>query len=95
MRRPDESSGALGLDRAAVAGVVASLGDRPEVVVAAAARSVQDGAFDPGISLEGLREGAIGFAWISPEVGQGANARLQSIEDRVRAGTAGVPSVAP
>lgn len=75
--------------------MLALLRTRPEVVVAAAARSVQDGAFDPGIALEGLREDAIGFAWISPEVGQGANARLQSIEDRVRAGTAGVPSVAP
>jgi basic membrane lipoprotein Med (substrate-binding protein (PBP1-ABC) superfamily) len=75
--------------------MLALLRTRPEVVVAAAARSVQDGAFDPGIALEGLREDAIGFAWISSEVGQGANARLQSIEDRVRAGTADVPSVAP
>jgi basic membrane lipoprotein Med (substrate-binding protein (PBP1-ABC) superfamily) len=75
--------------------MLAILRTRPEVVVAAAARSVQDGAFDPGIALEGLREDAIGFAWISPEVGQSANARLQSIEDRVRAGTVDVPSVAP
>jgi hypothetical protein len=75
--------------------MLAVLRTRPEVVVAAAARSVQDGAFTPGIALEGLGEDAIGFAWVSAEVGQGANTRLQSIEDRVRAGTANVPSVAP
>lgn len=75
--------------------MLAVLRTRPDVVVAQAARSVQDGAFVPGIALEGLRDDAIGFAWISPAVAPSAVIRLQSIEDAVRAGTAAVPSVAP
>jgi basic membrane lipoprotein Med (substrate-binding protein (PBP1-ABC) superfamily) len=77
------------------ASMLALLRTRPEVVVAAAARSVQDGAFEPGIALDGLREDAIGFASISPAVAQTTITRLQSIEDTVRAGTADIPSVAP
>jgi hypothetical protein len=82
---------------ARLAGVtmLALLRTRPEVIVAAAARSVQDGAFAPGIALEGLREDAIGFAWVSPAVAQGAITRLQSIEDTTRAETADIPPVAP
>jgi hypothetical protein len=68
---------------------------RPEVVVAQTARSVQDGAFDPGIALEGLREDAIGFDWVSPVLAPRAVTRLQSIEFTVRAETADIPSVAP
>ena len=68
---------------------------RPEVVVAATARSVQDGSFDPGIALEGLREDAIGFDWVSPALSARAFTRLQSIEDTVRAETAHIPAVAP
>jgi hypothetical protein len=77
------------------ADMLALLGPRPAVVVAEAARSVQDGVFDPGRWLEGLREDAIGFGWISPEVPPGEVDRLQHVEDRVRAETAPVPSVAP
>jgi hypothetical protein len=77
------------------ADMLALLRPRPAVVVAEGARSVQDGVFDPGAWLEGLREDAIGFAWISPEVAAGAVDRLQHVEDRVRAETAPVPSVAP
>jgi hypothetical protein len=81
--------------RLAGAAMLGILETRPEVVVAATARSVQDGAFEPGIALEGLREDAIGFDWISPALTQGGFARLQAIEDNVRAETAAVPSVAP
>ncbi|MEP6641887.1 MAG: hypothetical protein ABJB93_08275 [Gaiellales bacterium] len=81
--------------RLAGAEMLALLRTRPGVVVAAAARSVQDGAFDPGIALEGLREDAVGFTWISPAVAQDTITRLQSIEDTARAGTADIPSVAP
>jgi hypothetical protein len=81
--------------RLAGAAMLALLRTRPEVVVAAAARSVQDGAFDPGIALEGLREDAIGFTWISPAVARDTITRLQSIEDTARAETADIPSVAP
>jgi hypothetical protein len=77
------------------ADMLALLGPRPAVVVAEGARSVQDGVFEPGAWIEGLREDAIGFAWISPEVAAGAVDRLQHVEDRVRAETAPVPSVAP
>jgi hypothetical protein len=45
--------------------------------------------------LEGLREDAIGFDWVSPTLPQTAVGRLQHVEDAVRAGTANVPSVAP
>jgi hypothetical protein len=77
------------------ADMLALLGPRPAVVVAESARSVQDGVFDPGLWLEGLRDDAIGFAWISPEVTPAAVDRLQHVEDRVRAETAPVPAVAP
>ena len=76
--------------------MLAVLRTRPEVVVAAAARSVQDGAFDPGIALEGLREDAIGFAWVSPALAAGRRTRgCSRSRTAVRAGTAHVPSVAP
>jgi hypothetical protein len=77
------------------ADMLAVLRPRPSVVVAESARSVQDGVFDPGAWLEGLREDAIGFAWISPAVPPDAVDRLQHVEDRVRAETAPVPDVAP
>jgi hypothetical protein len=77
------------------ADMLALLGPRPAVVVAEGARSVQDGVFDPGTWLEGLRDDAIGFAWISRAVAAGAVDRLQHVEDRVRAETAPVPDVAP
>ena len=73
------------------ADMLALLGPRPAVVVAESARSVQDGVFDPGVWLEGLRDDAIGFAWISPAVTPAAVDRLQHVEDRVRAETAPVP----
>ena len=71
------------------------LGPRPSVVVAEAARSVQDGVFGPGVWLEGLRDDAIGFSWVSPSLSPAALDRLQHVEDRVRAETAPVPLVAP
>lgn len=71
------------------------LGPRPAVVVAETARSVQDGIFQPGIALEGLRDDAVGFAWISPALPPAAVHRLQDIEDTVRAETAPVPTIAP
>jgi hypothetical protein len=77
------------------ADMLALLGPRPAVVVAESARSVQDGVFDPGTWLEGLGDDAIGFSWISPAVSPAAVDRLQHVEDRVRAGTAPVPAVAP
>jgi hypothetical protein len=77
------------------AAMLAVLRTRPAVVVAETARSVQDGAFDPGIALEGLREDAIGFDWISPAVAQRNFTRLQAIEDTVRGETVQIPSVAP
>jgi hypothetical protein len=75
--------------------MLAVLGPRPAAVVAQTARSVQDGIFQPGIVLEGLREDAIGFSWVSPAVAPAAFDRLQSIEDTVRAETAPIPSTAP
>ena len=77
------------------ADMLALLGPRPAVVVAEAARSVQDGVFDPGLWLEGLRDEAIGFSWVSPSLAPAALDRLQHVEDRVRAETAPVPPVAP
>jgi hypothetical protein len=77
------------------ADMLAVLGPRPAVVVAEGARSVQDGVFDPGVWLEGLRDDAVGFAWISPAVTPPALDQLQHVEDRVRAETAPVPAVAP
>jgi hypothetical protein len=81
--------------RLAAARMLALLGPRPAVVVAETARSVQDGIFQPGVALEGLREDAIGFRWIAPEVPPGAVDRLQHVEDAVRAETAPVPALAP
>ena len=77
------------------ADMLALLGPRPSVVVAEAARSVQDGVFDPGVWLEGLRDDAIGFSWVSPALAPAGLDRLQHVEDRVRAETAPVPPVAP
>ena len=75
--------------------MLAVIGPRPAVVVAAAARSVQDGVFQAGSFLEGLRQDAIGFAWVSPSLAPAAFDRLQTVEDAVRAETAPVPTVAP
>ena len=66
-----------------------------ETTVAEAARNVQDGIFEPGVALEGLRDDAIGFGWISPALAPATVDRLQHIEDGVRAESAGVPAVAP
>jgi hypothetical protein len=82
-------------ERLAGARMLAVLGPRPAVVVAETARSVQDGVFEPGSFMEGLRNDAIGFSWLSPSVSGPAFDRLQSIEDTVRAETAPVPTVAP
>jgi hypothetical protein len=81
--------------RLAGAHMLALLGPRPAAVVADTARSVQDGIFAPGIFLEGLRQDAIGFSWVSPSIAPAALDRLQSIEDAVRAETAPVPPIAP
>jgi hypothetical protein len=81
--------------RVAGARMLALLGPRPAVVVAKTVRSVQDGIFQPGVAIEGLREDAIGFPWISPAVSQATVDRLQHVEDTVRAETAPVPAVAP
>jgi hypothetical protein len=75
--------------------MLAVLKKRPEVVVTETARSVQDGIFQPGVAVAGLRQDAIGFAWISPSVPAAAVDRLQHVEDDVRAETAPVPSLAP
>ena len=93
--RPRGSAAVIAPRRLPGAEMLALLGARPAVVVAEGARSVQDGVFDPGTWLEGLREDAIGFRWISPAVAPGDLDRLQGVEDRVRAETAPVPSVAP
>lgn len=81
--------------RLAGARMLALLGPRPAVVVAETVRSVQDGIFQPGVALEGLREDAIGFPWISPALPPATVDRLQHVEDAVRAETAPVPAVAP
>jgi len=81
--------------RLAGAPMLAVLGPRPEVVVTATARTVQDGTFQAGIVLEGLREDAIGFDWVSPALAAATVDRLQHVEDAVRAETADVPAVAP
>ncbi len=75
--------------------MLALLGPRPAVVVAETVRSVQDGDLPAGGGHRGLREDAIGFAWISPAVSQATVDRLQHVEDTVRAETAPVPTVAP
>ncbi len=80
--------------RLAGARMLGLLGPRPAVVVAETVRSVQDGIFQPGVAVEGLREDAIGFSWISPAVSQAAVDRLQHVEDRVRAETAPIPALA-
>jgi hypothetical protein len=81
--------------RLAGAHMLAVLETRPAVVVTEAARSVQDGIFQPGVAVAGLRQDAIGFAWISPAVPAATIDRLQHVEDAVRAETAPVPSLAP
>jgi hypothetical protein len=81
--------------RLAGARMLAVLETRPAVVVTETARSVQDGIFQPGVAVAGLRQDAIGFAWISPAVPAATVDRLQHIEDDVRAETAPVPSLAP
>ena len=64
--------------------MLALLGPRPAVVVAETVRSVQDGIFQPGVAVEGLREDAIGFSWISPAVAPGQRSTGCSIvEDKV------------
>jgi hypothetical protein len=94
--RPDAPDAlVIAPQRLAGARMLALLGPRPAVVVADTARSVQDGIFQAGIYLEGLRDDAIGFSWVSPAVAPAAFDRLQSIEDTVRAETAPVPTVAP
>jgi basic membrane lipoprotein Med (substrate-binding protein (PBP1-ABC) superfamily) len=72
---------------------LAIVGPRPWVAVAAAARAVQAGRWEPGVMLEGLREDVLGIGWIAPSVSPSAVDRLQRIEDRVRAGQATVPPV--
>jgi hypothetical protein len=74
---------------------LAIVGPRPWVVVAAAARAVQADTWVPGVMLEGLRQDALGIAWISPSVPPSAVDRLQHIEDLIRAGQAQIPLVAP
>jgi hypothetical protein len=74
---------------------LAVIGPRPWVAVAAAARAVQSNRWTPGLMLQGLRQDVLGIAWISPAVPAGAVDRLQRIEDRIRAGQAAVPVVAP
>jgi hypothetical protein len=81
--------------RLAGARMLAQLGPRPEVVVAETARSVQDGIFQPGVAVEGLRDDAIGFSWIAPDVPAATVDRLQHVEDTVRAETAHVPALGP
>lgn len=81
--------------RLSEAHMLALLGPRPAVVVAETVRSVQDGIFQPGVAVEGLREDAIGFSWISPAVALTEVDRLQHVEDTVRAETAPVPTLAP
>ena len=94
--RPRGSSAAvIAPGRLPGANMLAVLGPRPSVVVAEAARSVQDGVFDPGVWLEGLRDDAIGFSWVSPSLSPAQRDRLQHVEDRVRAETAPVPLVPP
>jgi basic membrane lipoprotein Med (substrate-binding protein (PBP1-ABC) superfamily) len=74
---------------------LAVVGPRLAVVVAAAARLVQDGQFRPGVYTVGLGEDAVGIVWLSPSVGPAAAERLQRLEDAIRAGTAAIPAVAP
>ncbi|HEY3766746.1 MAG TPA: hypothetical protein VGL44_16400 [Gaiellales bacterium] len=94
--RPDAAGAqVIAPDRLAGAHMLGLLGPRPAVVVAETARSVQDGIFQPGIALEGLRDDAVGFAWISPALPPAAVRRLQDVEDTVRAETAPVPTIAP
>jgi hypothetical protein len=81
----------------AIAGAdqLAVVGPRPWVAVAAAARAVQAGRWEPGVMLEGLRQDVVGITWIAPSVPAPAVDRLQRIEDLIRAGEADVPLVAP
>jgi hypothetical protein len=45
--------------------------------------------------LQGLRQDVVGITWIAPSVPAPAVDRLQRVEDRIRAGQADVPLVAP
>jgi hypothetical protein len=74
---------------------LAVIGPRPWVAVAAAARAVQAGRWVPGVMLQGLRQDVVGITWIAPSVPAPAVDRLQRVEDRIRAGQADVPLVAP
>jgi hypothetical protein len=74
---------------------LAVVGPRPWVAVAAAARAVQAGRWEPGVMLEGLRQDVLGIGWLAPSVPADAIDRLQRIEDLIRAGQADVPLVAP
>jgi hypothetical protein len=94
-RPRDPGAQVIAPDRLRHTTMLAVLGTRPAVVVAAAARAVQDGTFQPGVAMEGLREDAIGFEWISPTVAAAAVDRLQHVEDRVRAEMVPIPAVAP
>jgi hypothetical protein len=94
-RPRDPGAQVIAPDRLRHATMLALLGPRPAVVVAAAARAVQDGTFQPGVAMEGLREDAIGFDWISSTVSAAAIDRLQHVEDAVRAETVPIPAVAP
>jgi basic membrane lipoprotein Med (substrate-binding protein (PBP1-ABC) superfamily) len=91
----DASGRLVAPERIAGADQLAVVGPRPWVAVAAAARSVQAGRWTPGVMLEGLRQDVLGISWISPSVSATAVDRLQRIEDRIRAGQADVPVVAP
>jgi hypothetical protein len=94
-RPRDGSARVIAPRRLAGAKMLAVLETRPAVVVTETARSVQDGIFQPGVAVAGLRQDAIGFAWISPAVPAATVDRLQHVEDAVRAETAPVPSLAP
>jgi hypothetical protein len=94
-RPRDTTASVIAPERLPGADMLAVLGPRPAVVVTEGARSVQDGVFEPGVWLEGLRDDAIGFSWVSPALPAADLDRLQHVEDRVRAETAPVPAVAP
>ena len=74
---------------------LAVVGPRLPVVVAAAARLVQDGQFRPGVYTLGLGEDAVGITWLSPTLGPAVADRLQQLEVVIRAGRAAIPAVAP
>ena len=76
-------------------GALAVVGPRLAVVVAAAARLVQDGQFRPGVYTVGLGDDAVGVTWLDPSLGPAVADRLQRLEDVIRAGRAAIPAVAP